>query len=173
MDEREEPMAGPVSLLRVFPRRTTATPTDERAYVGNPPLFWPEADEVHVSVAFTWDRAEGERLADAWTATGLPVKIGGPGPDDLEPLRRAGAMLAEAGVRRESHRVCAYVLIGHPGDTMDAAETRMFEAWSAGFWPFAMLYRDERGDADREWRRFQKSWCRPPAVATMLAKATI
>ena len=47
-----------MSILRVFPRRTTATPTDECAFIGNPPMFWPEADEVHVSVAFTWARAE-------------------------------------------------------------------------------------------------------------------
>jgi len=44
-------------------------------------MFWPEADEVHVSVAFTWDLPEGERLANAWTATGLPVSIGGPAFD--------------------------------------------------------------------------------------------
>ena len=270
-----------MSALRVFPRRTTATPTDDRAFIGNPPLFWPEADEVHVSVTFTWDRAEGERLAGAWTATGLPVKLGGPAydapggefvpgrylkpgytitsrgcpnhcwfcavpkregglrelpiaegwkvqddnllacseahvravfamlkrqprnaelrgleakhlkpwhvdllsdlkptrmyfaydaPDDLEPLRQAGEMLSEVGFTRESHVACSYVLVGYPGDTMDAAEVRLRESWVAGFFPFAMLYRDERGDADRDWRRFQKAWCRPPAVATMLAK---
>ena len=272
-----------MTILRVFPRRTTATPTDDRAFIGNPPMFWPDADEVHVSVTFSWDRAEGERLANAWTATGLPVKIGGPAydepggefvpgrylkpgytitsrgcpnhcwfcavpkregglrelaiadgwkvlddnllacseahvravfamlerqphraeflggmeakaikswhvdliarlnpvsvyfaydtPDDLEPLQQAGAMLAEAGLRRKGHWVYAYVLIGHPKDTQEAAEKRLREAWAAGFFPFAMLYRDERGDADRGWRRFQKAWCRPPAVATMLAKA--
>jgi len=270
-------------VLRVFPRRTTTTPTDLRAFIGNPPMFWPDADEVHVSVTFTWDRAEGERLAEAWEATGLPVKLGGPAydapggefvpgrylkpgytitsrgcpnhcwfctvpkreggvrelpiaegwnvcddnllacseahvravfamlkrqgrraeftggleakrlkpwhvdqladlkpvsvyfaydtPDDLEPLRSAGAMLADAGLARKGHWVYAYVLIGYPGDTMDKAETRLRDAWAAGFFPFAMLYRDERGEADREWRRFQKSWCRPPAVATMLRSA--
>lgn len=65
-------------LIRVFPRRTAATPTDDMVYVGDPPLFWPEADEVHVSVTFTWDLPEAERLAKAWAVTGLPVKIGGP-----------------------------------------------------------------------------------------------
>src|SRR5665647_2103618 len=68
-------------VIRVFPRRTAATPTDDRAFVGNPPMFHHDADEVRVSVAFSWDRAEGERLADAWTATGLPVSIGGPAYD--------------------------------------------------------------------------------------------
>lgn len=264
-------------LIRVFPRRTTATPTDQCAFIGNPPMFWPDADEVHVSVAFSWDRAEGERLADAWTATGLPVKLGGPAydapggefvpgrylkpghvitsrgcpnhcwfcavprregglrelaiadgwivqddnllacsgahiravftmlkrqphraelrgleanllqgwhvdlladlkparmyfaydtPDDLDPLRLAGAMLSEAGLRRESHRICAYVLIGSPGDTFDDAERRLFETWAAGFYPFAMLYRNQRGDARRDWARFQRLWTRPQIVAT-------
>jgi hypothetical protein len=65
-------------IIRVFPRRTNATPTDEYAFVGNPSLWWPEAEAVHVSVTFTWDLHEAERLADAWTVTGLPVQIGGP-----------------------------------------------------------------------------------------------
>lgn len=272
-----------MNLIRVFPRRTAATPTDDRAFIGNPPMFWPEADEVHVSVTFTWDRAEGERLASAWAAIGLPVTISGPAydapggefvpgrylkpgyvitsrgcpnhcwfcsvpkregglrelaiadgwivqddnllacsqrhiravftmltrqprraelrgleakrlqgwhvdlladlkparmyfaydtPDDLEPLRRAGTMLTEAGLHRDSHRVCAYVLIGQPGDTMDAAEKRITEAWSAGFWPFPMLYRDERGETAKPWRQFQRSWARPQIVASKLAEAT-
>ena len=272
-----------MSFLRVFPRRTTATPTDDRAFIGNPPMFWPEADEVHVSVTFSWDKAEGERLAEAWTATGLPVSIGGPAydqpggefvpgrylkpgytitsrgcpnhcwfcavpkregglrelaiadgwivqddnllacseahvravfamlnrqrkraelrgleakhlttwhvslfaevkpkrmyfaydtPDDLEPLQHAGAMLAEAGFTRESHRVCAYVLIGYPGDTMDGAEARMFGAWAANFFPFAMLYRDEGGETQPDWRRFQRQWTRPEIVATKLREAS-
>jgi hypothetical protein len=268
-------------MIRVFPRRTAATPTDALAFIGNPPMFWPDADEVRVSVAFSWDRAEGERLADAWTATGLPVSIGGPAydapgeefvpgrylksgytitsrgcpnhcwfcavprregglrelaiadgwnvlddnllacseahvravfamlkrqthraeftggmeakalqpwhvdlladlnpgrmyfaydtPDDLEPLRLAGAMLDEAGLHRESHRVCAYVLIGYPGDMMGAAEVRLRESWAAGFWPFAMLYRDQRGVVRRDWARFQRLWTRPQIMATTLA----
>jgi hypothetical protein len=273
---------GIVTILRVFPRRTTATPTDDRAFIGNPPMFWPDADEVHVSVAFSWDRAEAERLACAWMATGLPVSIGGPAydapggefvtgrylksgytitsrgcpnhcwfcavpkregglrelaipdgwnvvddnllacseshvkavfamlkrqphraeftggleakqlkgwhvdlladlkpgrmyfaydtPDDLEPLRQAGAMLAEAGFRG-SHNVCAYVLVGYPRDTMDSAETRLRESWAAGFWPFAMLYRDEKGETQKDWRRFQRMWTRPQIVATTLVRA--
>ncbi len=66
-----------MSLIRVFPRRTSHTPTDDLTYVGDPGLFTPEADEVHVSVTFTWDKAEGERLAAAWEQY-YPTKIGGP-----------------------------------------------------------------------------------------------
>lgn len=66
------------NIIRVFPRRTSMTPDDELAFVGEPPLVRPEADEVHVSVAFTWDKSEGERLAEAWAAFYPIVKLGGP-----------------------------------------------------------------------------------------------
>lgn len=62
-------------IIRVFPRRTRATPDDALAYFGPPDLF-AEADEVHVSVTFTYDTAIAERLAEAWRWV-APVKIGG------------------------------------------------------------------------------------------------
>ncbi len=62
-------------LIRVFPRRTKATPDDDLAYTG-PPDFFAEADEVHVSVTFTYDKPEAERLAEQWKAV-APVKVGG------------------------------------------------------------------------------------------------
>lgn len=43
-----------MTLIRVFPRRTKWTPTDSYAFVGDPPMMRPEADEVHVSCVFTW-----------------------------------------------------------------------------------------------------------------------
>lgn len=64
-------------LVRVFPRRTQATPDDELACTKPPDLF-AQADEVHVSVSFTWDRERAERLAKAWERI-APVKIGGVG----------------------------------------------------------------------------------------------
>jgi len=63
-------------IIRVFPRRTNATPTDELAFVGDPTLF-AEADEVHISVTFSWDISEAERLEKCWRSV-APVKIGGP-----------------------------------------------------------------------------------------------
>ena len=59
----------------MFPRKTKATPTDELAYFG-PPDFFAEADEVHVSVAFTYDKPKAEQLAEQWRHV-APVKIGG------------------------------------------------------------------------------------------------
>jgi hypothetical protein len=65
-------------IIRVFPRKTSLTPNDPLAYVGDPPLWRPEADEVHVSVTFTWDIEEGQRLKEAWAQYYPVVKIGGP-----------------------------------------------------------------------------------------------
>ena len=73
-----------MKILRVFPARTSYTPTDEMAFVGDPPLWVteasmrPPADEVHVSVTFTWDKEEGRRLQEAWAQYYPIVKIGGP-----------------------------------------------------------------------------------------------
>lgn len=62
-------------IARVFPRRTSMTPTDDLAFVDCPPplLAMPEIDEVHVSVAFTWYMPKAERLAEEWRAAGVPA----------------------------------------------------------------------------------------------------
>lgn len=62
-------------LIRVFPRRTRATPDDPLVYCGPPDLF-AHADEVHVSVTFSQDTAIAERLAEQWKYV-APVKVGG------------------------------------------------------------------------------------------------
>jgi hypothetical protein len=62
-------------IIRVFPRKTKATPDDALARFGPPDLF-DEADEVHVSVTFTYDKPAAERLAELWRHV-APVKIGG------------------------------------------------------------------------------------------------
>ena len=65
-------------IARVFPRMTRATPIDDLAFIGEPyTLFPPEVDEVHISVTFTWDIPEAERLMKEWEVI-APVKIGGP-----------------------------------------------------------------------------------------------
>lgn len=67
-----------MTILRVFPRRTSCTPNDAHAVVGDVPLFLPDdIDEVHISVTFSWDLLEAERLARAYRRI-APVKIGGP-----------------------------------------------------------------------------------------------
>jgi len=65
-------------IARVFPRKTNATPIDDLSFIGEPyTLFPPEVDEIHISVTFTWDIPEAERLAKEWKII-APVKIGGP-----------------------------------------------------------------------------------------------
>ena len=65
-------------ILRVFPRSNSFTPTDDLAFVGDPPLFRLPADEVHVSCTFTWDIMEAERLCTAWAQYYPCVELGGP-----------------------------------------------------------------------------------------------
>jgi len=65
-------------MIRVFPRRTKWTPIDKLAFVGDPPLFRPEDQPVKISVAFTWDRKEGERLYRSWKSCYSDVELGGP-----------------------------------------------------------------------------------------------
>jgi hypothetical protein len=265
---------------RVFPRKTKASPAAALAFFGAPPRDMPEADEVHVSVTFTYDLPKAEQLAELWRAVGIPVKLGGPATgrrggnftpgmylkrgyvitsrgcdnncwfcavpkreggirelpitegfnvlddnllscsdehiigvfemlkrqkekplftggleakrlkpqhvkllaesktqrmyfaydtaDDLEPLIEAGKLLAEAGITRRTRKPNCYVLIGWRGDTFDAAEKRLRQAWDAGFFPFAMLYRDEGGETEQTWRRFQREWVRPVIIAAKL-----
>jgi len=66
-----------VSIARVFPRRTRATPTDKLALYDVPDLFAPDVDEVQISVTFTYDLPRAERLAEAWDPI-APVKIAAP-----------------------------------------------------------------------------------------------
>jgi hypothetical protein len=70
------------TLLRVFPRKTKWTPTDGLAFVGDPPLMRPDADEVHVSATFTWDIPEAKRLQRAWSQYYPNVRLGGPALGD-------------------------------------------------------------------------------------------
>ena len=66
-------------IIRVFPSRNSYTPDDDMVFIGNPPLFIPEHKEVHISCAFTWDKAACEELAFQWEGrTNKPVKLGGP-----------------------------------------------------------------------------------------------
>jgi hypothetical protein len=84
-------------IIRVFPRKTRATPTDALAYFG-PPDRVAEADEVHVSVTFTYDKAFAEYLAEQWKHV-APVKIGSSEHDRA----RGGRCFHPARSRRARH----------------------------------------------------------------------
>jgi len=66
-----------MKIMRVFPRKTSATPTDELAIVNRAPVASDECDEVHISVTFTWDIPLAESLYIDWSWV-APTKIGGP-----------------------------------------------------------------------------------------------
>jgi hypothetical protein len=68
-----------MKILRVFPRRTKATPDDSLAHIGSPDLFSETIapDKVHISVTFSWDLPAAERLYKEWSER-APVEIGGP-----------------------------------------------------------------------------------------------
>lgn len=89
----------------------------------------------------------------------------------FKPVKKAYQILIKY-FSRES--LGCYVLIGFNGDTMDKAESRLRQIWDLGGMPFAMLYRNKEGEypkPEKEWRRFQRSWCRPAAIrATMKGK---
>lgn len=62
----------------MFPRKTQATPVDGLAFVDcGPGLMPPEVDQVHISVAWTYDIPRAEQLAKEWQYV-APVRIGGP-----------------------------------------------------------------------------------------------
>lgn len=72
-----------MKIARVFPRKTAATPDDDLVFFDSPPMLsLPEIDEVHISVAFTYDKRKAEDLAFQWEVAGAPVKIGGPAYND-------------------------------------------------------------------------------------------
>jgi len=68
-------------LIRVFPRKTNATPDDDDVRFYEPGVF-DEADSVRVSCAFTWDMQIAEELAEAWRGVTPDVTVGGPAYDD-------------------------------------------------------------------------------------------
>lgn len=66
-------------IIRVFPRRTSYTPTDDMTFVGMPPLIIPDHKEVHVSCTFSWDLDLCRELQFQWQGrTKKPVYLGGP-----------------------------------------------------------------------------------------------
>jgi len=66
-------------ILRVFPRKTTMTPDDDRVIINRGPLLFDETpDEVHISVLFTWDLPRAKQLKKLWERVCLNVSIGGP-----------------------------------------------------------------------------------------------
>jgi hypothetical protein len=258
-----------MKILRIFPRKTNATPNDENVIINRMPELFDFADKIKISVTFTWDRPQAEKLFQAWRyvaptevggpAIGLPGKEFTPGmflkngytitsrgcsnkcwfcsvwkresgitelpikpgwiiqddnllacsdqhiinvfdmlrqqnkpvkftggieakllkqwhvdliasikldelfcaydtKDDLEPLIEAGKMFNAANITLKNRKARCYVLVGFPSDTFEKAEKRIEQTIKAGFFPFAMLYKNNEGEVDSSWRKFQRQW---------------
>lgn len=89
--------------------------------------------------------------------------------DDYEHLRNMARLLWAAGLSRRSNTVKCYMLCGYPEDSFEAAEKRARQIMELGFLPFAMLYRGEDGETDREWRKFQREWANAVIVGRKFA----
>lgn len=94
-------------MIRVFPRKTLWTPTDSLSFVGDAPLFLPPEQPVHISVTFTWDIPEAERLYRSWSRFYSDVQLGGPAfgdkGDHFVPGRyvRSGVVVTSRGCPKE------------------------------------------------------------------------
>lgn len=89
--------------------------------------------------------------------------------DDYEHLRNMARLLWAAGLSRRSNTVKCYMLCGYPEDSMEAAEKRAKQIMGLGFLPFAMLYRNQTGRRDPEWRKFQREWANAVIVGRKYA----
>jgi hypothetical protein len=270
-------------VLRIFPRKTNATPMDENVIINRMPGLFDIADRINISVAFTWDIPRAEKLYKAWSGV-APVTIGGPAfnevggefepglylkegytitsrgcnnkcwfcsvwkreqgvrelpikpgfnivddnlfacsdqhikevfemlrnqgkpaifsggieakllrpwhvdlfasvrlkelfcaydtPDDYEPLVEAGKLFKQANITLENRKARCYVLIGYPKDTMTDALKRIKQTIDAGFFPFAMLWRNDKGEYKKEWKQFQRQWANPIITAVNLEELT-
>lgn len=99
MQERPECVWEVQAMIRVFPRRTKWTPTDDLAFIGDPPLFRLSPDHgVYISVTFSWDIPEGHRLYRAWRTFFRDVHIGGPAFGDRGEEFIPGKFLKEGAV---------------------------------------------------------------------------
>jgi hypothetical protein len=78
--------------------------------------------------------------------------------DDYDAVRQMADIMWKAGFSPKGHQIKCYCLCGYEGDTFDNAEKRMNQIMDVGFLPFAMLYRDESGQTNQDWRKFQREW---------------
>lgn len=102
-----------MKILRVFPRRTRATPDDPDVRIGAPILFDSfDYDEIHISVTFTWDLPIAENLVKQWEPYGA-VKIGGPATNMRGEEFTPGLYLSPAYVitSRGCPNRCPYCLV--------------------------------------------------------------
>lgn len=84
-------------IIRVFPTKTNATPDDELVRIREVPSLFDEADEVHISVAFTWDIPWAE-----WARPAMGTNCSG--EDRRSCLQRARRGVRSGNVHEEGLR---------------------------------------------------------------------
>jgi len=116
-------------MIRVFPRRTKWTPTDDMAFVGEPPLILPPELPVRVSCLFTWDREESLRLGRSWSRFFSDVQVGGPAFGDPGGEFTPGLFVKEGKVytSRGCPKSCSFCLV--PGREGRIRELRIKNGW--------------------------------------------
>lgn len=103
-------------IARVFPRRTRATPTDELAFTDIPPLLsMPEIDEVHVSVAFTYDM---QKKALPYLKRKIRRSL----------VRNWDIRLDEFGITRNEYRQLKYLCLDYHNMVKRLDEMRMLQS---------------------------------------------
>lgn len=70
-------------IIRIFPRRTNATPIDDNVVINRPPGLFDEAEKIDISVAFTYDLTIAENLFNQWRHVAT-TEIGGPALNKTE-----------------------------------------------------------------------------------------
>ena len=164
-------------MIRVFPRRTNATPDDGQAYVNkvpSPQNLWDEPKgEVHVSCTFTWDIPAAEKQADKWRMLGYDVKLGGPAYDDAGGDFVPGRYLKKGYVitSRGCNNKCWFCLTHKREGSI--RELPITDGWNVQDnnllqcsekhirAVFAMLWTDP---VHKDWNTFQRLWARPAII---------
>ena len=107
-----------MAILRVFPRRTSHTPTDDRAYIGLPvPGHVPpldDIDQIHISCTFTWDTRTAYELQQAWSRYHPTVKVGGPAIPNTPPTAFVPGRYIKTGITfttRGCNNNCPWCLV--------------------------------------------------------------
>jgi hypothetical protein len=83
-------------------------------------------------------------------------------PEDYEPLQAASKLLWKHGFNQ--HQLGCYVLIGYKGDSFEKAEKRLNDVLKLKLCPMSMLFMNEKGNKNSEWRQFNREWARPKIV---------
>jgi len=106
------------------------------------------------------DQLRNLSIHQLWTAYDFPK--------DIEPTELAIKKLRKYFSRNQ---IRCYVLVGLGNDNFSYAEERLRRIYEIGGLPFAMLYRDEDGNypkPEKEWRVFQRKWCRPAIIKSIM-----